>query len=483
MPVQRIPLVGQVNTRGINAYTNFTTYDQLYQNVIFVPVENELEKSISVYVEKRPGFGSSTSHAEFSTDIYEIYDWESALVLAGLNAGVDRVSVNGSTVKTHAAAGSGVFYFSDTTDSSGTRALIWNRDNTDAWIYPDAGSTSQIMGVPSGFKGPFQHLDGWTFIGSQFPARIYQSNLNDPTTGYTDYISCDTIPDSLMTTAKHGRFILGMGLSSIEWLVNNGNATGSVLSRINDPGIVTTFGKIGVAGQGSVINVRGDTYFISHYRGGFNSLYVIRGTSLTKLSSPTMDRIITQYLAGQYGPLRYAEFAGIEMIILCVGTSATSMPNALVYFPQTKLWSYWTSSSLRFSTIRSGFSSATTQIVASAVTTLSWSVSSPSYTDNGTSYTRLIRTAASDFGTPNFKTGNKLTLIGDRAASTTNISVRWTDDDYANYSAARTIDMAAAQPKTHRLGRFARRAFEVSDTASSAQRLQAMELDYTPCAT
>lgn len=475
----RIPLIDPMNTRGINAGTNFTTLDAIAQNCIFIPVKDEAQQRTRIYVEKRPGFAAGSTISVLNTLIFT-YWWAGkssgtgVVVNTGLDGSLNAVVATGnSVIKTHANSDT-VRYITETVNSSGTAFLTWTRpQSNEVWGYDDGGSTAQIT-VNSGFTGRLEHMDGWSFGGMKFPARIYNSNLNDPTTGYTNYISCDTETDYLLTVLKYGRYILGMGRTSIEWFANVGNSSGSPLARIQDPALIARYSKIGLYSPSASVTAdaacvgAGSVWFLSEGSDSGISLYQITGMELKKISDATLDRIFTQT-----GPsvLKYVEWAGIPMVWVCFSSTV------LVYFPQVGLWSYWTTAnSINFQTIVNDATPEGSSLRCYKGTTIAQlSASSPVYQDNGSNITRLIRTNVFDFGNSNRKFETDFRIIGDRQTSTANISVRRTNDDYATWDTARDIDMSQPRPHQVRNGSFYRRAYELSDTTNGAGRIEAIE--------
>lgn len=490
MAAKRIPLVGSMNTRGVDAGITYTTYDQLYQNVMFVPVKDEVQKTLRVYVEKRPGWSSGSAVTNLTTIAASLW-WVGAnsgadatalggVQAAGTNA---QMLVDGAIVKTHANS-SQITFITNMFNSAGTPLLVWQRANSEVWGYPYGGATAQIT-VASGIVGRMVEMDGWTFHGTGQPARIYNSNLNDPTAGYTNYISCDTQADRLLTAWRHDRFILGFGTNSIDWFYNAGNPSGSPLSRVT--GVDLQYSRTGIyavsgALAGYPIDVGfGSTWFISQGEACGVSLHRITGAKLEKIENPIIERILTSTQLTL--AVKCVTVAGIQLVIV-LGDIGT-----FVYFPQTGLWSYWTSpQGLAWNTILQGAALKQTRLSVfdqTTNTTYGFNIGVPVYQDGGSNYTRLIRTSVHDFGTGKYKYDDEggVRLVGDRAAATANVSIRYTDDDYATWSTVRTIDMSQASQKLSRNGRFTRRAWEISDTLSTNVRLEALSVDVKAGAT
>src|SRR5690349_5725467 len=112
---KRIPLIEAMNTRGINAQSNFQTLDAFAQNCIFVPVKDALTKTQRVYIEKRPGFTAGTSLTNL-LQVNNTYWWAAGsngngnVVNAGLNSSLNAAILLGDTVIKNYADGSAVKY-------------------------------------------------------------------------------------------------------------------------------------------------------------------------------------------------------------------------------------------------------------------------------------------------------------------------------------------------------------------------------------
>ena len=97
------------------------------------------------------------------------------------------------------------------------------------------------------------------------------------------------------------------------------------------------------------------------------------------------------------------------------------------------------------------------------------------YQDNGVPIDVHIRTPLLDGGSNQKKFFSRLQVIGDMAD--TKVYVRYTGDDYQNWSKYRPVDMSKKRAKLNRLGDDRRRAFEVRHVGNTALRLEALELD------
>lgn len=86
-----------------------------------------------------------------------------------------------------------------------------------------------------------------------------------------------------------------------------------------------------------------------------------------------------------------------------------------------------------------------------------------------------IRTGKFDGDTTDRKTNGRLEVIGNKVSA--KAMVRWTDDDYATYSAYRHVDLSAERAQINRLGSFRRRSYQFRYVGGVPVQVSALELD------
>ena len=74
---------------------------------------------------------------------------------------------------------------------------------------------------------------------------------------------------------------------------------------------------------------------------------------------------------------------------------------------------------------------------------------------------------------------HSLKIVGDRYETENNLSLYWTDDDYQNWSAEKSISLTDDYPAFQRLGAFRRRAFRLLHASDNPLRLESIEVEYT----
>jgi len=95
------------------------------------------------------------------------------------------------------------------------------------------------------------------------------------------------------------------------------------------------------------------------------------------------------------------------------------------------------------------------------------------YADNGNPIDVLIRTFKFDAGSTKEKFTSQIEIVGDKVESFAYL--RYTDDDYQNWSKYRAVDLNRDKSMLSRMGRARRRAYEIRHHDTCPLRLEALE--------
>ena len=119
--------------------------------------------------------------------------------------------------------------------------------------------------------------------------KIYNSDLNDVTAGYTDFVSAERDGDTIVAIVKHHDHIVALGVNSTEFFYHDDNpgATGSPLRRRQD--IYYNIGLLDMAAFDSANDV---IYFLGFGDKEGVGLYRITNFQLEKISDARFDRWI-----------------------------------------------------------------------------------------------------------------------------------------------------------------------------------------------
>lgn len=475
-----LPFATSYNARNIAGYTQVVTNadDQRKINWIYEPVTNGLVESTTIYLAKRPGVADSGS--SFGTSGQEAYLMEvaaGALTSAAANrwvfsiSGDDiRASDASQTVVIATAAGYEPVYVDKAIFGGNDTVIIQlrNASGTQSVYYSTAIATwTQISDADfTGLthRGKMEFGPGRAHIMSG--NRIYSSDLDSLSAwSATSFITKQVQQDIGTGLARLGKLYIAFGESTFEVFHDIGNPTGTPLEALPDKfqrfGMASTI----VTGMRHYYTVLGQHMFwVSKNPKG---VFAYNGETVEKVSSLGIDKILAEQQHYHVGLVSFQGQTGIGIVLTSTGDATQRM---LVYFPAWKDWFEWTSTvfvpitSSRLTTCFLGNGSNGHKLYDISET-------SNNYQDAGTSITSTIQ-----FKLPS--TGNQIKrmpfcgVIGDTAPSADTLSVSWSNDDYQNFSTARTIDMTKMTKMLKTCGSYRDRVMQISHSGTIGCRLE-----------
>jgi hypothetical protein len=395
-------------------------------------------------------------------------------------------TTNGSAVVTSVSSTSGLYIgqlLSGTGIASGARILTID-SGTQITMTANATASGSVTitrehmakiidaDFPSTATGPFVELDGYVFIGTS-TGRIYNSDLNSITAWTsTNWIAVNMEADASVALSKAKNQIVAIGRNHIEFFYNAGNPSGSPLGRTEQAMI-----PIGSYSTDNIVRFRDKTFFIGQDSGYENAgVWMLSGFEVKRLSTIPLTRMLSQNSASLNADtivLSAFEHQGKTFVYFGMGNSSNLIADYL-YCMESGEW------------VEAGypylmkFSEGLNAIALNSTSGIIYSADplTPTYQDVGSaSYTATIQTSLWDGGTDHRKFINKIRLVGDTQASGT-ASISWSDDDYANYNTARTVDMTKMDKSLHGCGSCRRRSFKIQHSANTAWRVEALEIEF-----
>lgn len=486
MPTLRLPLVGSIMNRSV-VPTSIPTVDQTFINAYPEVTANPITNKPTVVLYKRPGHTKSAAFTGTSFGTFGMVMWTghtdaiAPVVGALVNTGGTSTSVwdlFGAT-----KLGSDIASTSDCTVLtetlvSGTANLVGNfidsgNGAVERWIYPQGGAWAQVTtNFPTNLVGFPVHMDGFTFDMTQ-DGFIVHSDVNSVTAySVINKIQSQAYPDKGVTVARLDNLLLAFGEGSLEFFENTGNPAGSVLSRAGS----IRMGAVRRTATGShtVLQAFGSVYWIgTSPDGAANGIYTFNGRAPKKISSPAIDKMVAS--GGITGFLGSMCSHGMRHLVL--QTTNTQ----ICYCIDTGFW--WrfevTGSVLTASVLAQQSASpptAFTYLLNSAGRMLT--MGTDIYLDASSTYTMTVRTQNLDFGTHRKKMWQGVSVIGDVQTSSSPVNVSYSDDDFANFSSARSIDMSTSANRLVRWGASRRRAWKFEHATNTPLRLEAVEFEY-----
>lgn len=479
----RIPAAGSLQQRQFSL-----DQDQLFCNGYVDVFKNPITNEATTHFVKRPGtdltYDFNSRGVVGSTR--GCFYWPAPFGTGDLYAAIGNLLVRwagGTPVLLHTLSSSGgSIYFETNSPTAGTHYLCAN-DGGKLYVIQTNDTVTEIT---SNFPGNTTHLvymDGLMFVANP-TGTIHQSNLEDPTTwDPTKYITAEMYSDGLTAIAHQNNLLVAFGPHSTEFFYNAGNASGSILSKVEQ-----SVQMIGCTSSLTVNNFEGTTTFVGSSRSGGYGVYSISGTTeINKISTSNIDRMIQREHQAIDNMQAFSARVGGHhfycLFLLGNLSGGSDAPKTLVYDFETNLWFSWKWKNLTYFPFV--FSTEVSDpwfgywVLQDSSVGNCYTLGEEIKDDDGTNFESYFVTERVDGGTNKRKFCSRFEIIGDKAGATQNVIVSYSDDDYQTFKGSRTIDMNQNRAKGLRLGNFRRRAWKVSYTGNQSWRVNAIELDVT----
>jgi hypothetical protein len=372
--------------------------------------------------------------------------------------------------------------FWDTINISGTENIIVQLQNTTSpsgtpaqkAYYSTAIATwteiSDADFTGLSHRGKMEFMDGYAFI-AEARHRIYQSNVNSLTAWATnDYLTKSISQDPPQGLAKVRNQILFFGTETVEVFTNQGGTAGSVLGRVPHTAQRIGLGHVaggggGLVGKTNYYAALGDLmFFAGRFGGGALDTCCIAydGNRFEKISRPYEDKLLSSSTV--YGVHKIA-FRGMVGVAFQLTLPTASTQRSLVFFPDLNDWFEWEA------TVWSPANNGTHYAGVANTQKLYTFQATDNWQDDGTNYTTTaqFRIPLPDLG---WHTMPHCGVIADTTSSTQNLAVSFSDDDGANWSTARNIDLSQQRKEIFACGGFRERMVRLTHTGSGETRLR-----------
>lgn len=465
---------GIVGLMVVGKSTQATDKDARYINCFAQTIDDPITGSKRVVTVKRPGFGTQSTPASGQKG-YAVMVW------TGNGAGTSVISGFGDTNSTiyngTSSLGAITGRVTGITETSinGTATLaVTSTDNT-AW-YADSGSMTEITdadwpGDTETIAGTFAHMDGFAFVMTT-RGRLWASDVNSITAWTANnFTATNAYPDAGVGAIRWKNYVMAFGNESLEFYFNAG------LSPFPLARAVAMTQKVGAVSADAIARIADTVFWCGTTPEGGMSIFQWNG-QLSRLSAPEVEAIMI--LAGASNiSLTTIRFYGRSFLLVKAG------PTTLAYCIEEKMWHEWNSTTPLWYKCASVMLGGT--MVNYAVSNVSTSGkvflmnhASLVFTDNGVAYTARVQTHPQDEGTDNTKFYHDLSIVADTESSSSDLTIAHSDDDYATYTTAGTLDLSAARPlRLTNLGSSRRRAWVFTHSAATPMRLHRAEGNLT----
>lgn len=458
-----------------------TYFDQYFGNCYLSTVmkDQKAEEQPQFVLKKRPGWTTAHTPAANTEVATALFYWKGNStnpVISAFGTTTSTIYKNTTSVGTLTSNRTVKFISEGITGT--TRYVIFTTNTDDVYIYDDSTLTeitdADMPGNASfALRGPAVALDGYLFVMTE-AGRIYNSDLDDWTSwNALNFISTNMYPDFNVGLARYKNQLVAFGRDSIEFYTNVGNPVASPLQRN-----LTIAIKVGCVSQYAYCESEDTLLWIGSPPGGRRGLYYLDGYTATRVEDPKLDWVL-KYSDLATLRLQSANFDGYEWAII----SSDALPS-FWYNLNLKTWFFMRSSGgvdcwkLIATDPRGnvyGANNTSNATTNGKVFTLSINT----YQDASTDYPVMYISPLLDLGTENQKRLYKLRLVGDKQTTTTTTTVKWSNDDYRNWTSGRTVDMGTDRAVLYQLGTFRRRAFRLEYSGSNPWRVHRLETDFS----
>jgi hypothetical protein len=354
------------------------------------------------------------------------------------------------------ANGTGVFTF---TECGSTSRMLAFGDGDDLWLMGTDWNMWPVLETSAANVPAVCYLDGYLVVMDSNG----QIDHSEPLTNFDwppeNTINAESWADDGKYLCRHNNYLLAIGERSMEFFYDAANTTGSAFSRVDG-----AMQKLGAAHSRVCGELRGAVAFMSYP----SAIYMVMETKPKRISTGPVERLlagVTMTDAWAYG----FEMDGHSFFMFIFPTSNIS----LCYDASAEAWHQATDSAGNYYKVIN--SVEFNGIVYGQHLTDGYVYKLSGSQDNAVSYPMLVRTAYGDLGISERKRCRAMSLQGDLKSGET-LSLRYTDDDFTTWSAARSIGVSA-RGKTWALGQFYRRAWEISYTGAYDVRLFEVDIE------
>ena len=486
-PTLNIPLTLSQDTRGVASFTNSEAgKDQRRVNCHYLITRTAVDAQPDIAIAKRPGVTGDGNTYGAATQIQYLMardpasTWDPTAWVLVKDGDISK-AVTSSTATT--ILNNSAYYprFWDITDVSGTNFLVVQLQNGSSpsgtpaqkVYYSSAIATfteisdADFTGLSQ--RGKMEFIDGYAFIMDS-RCRIYQSDINSLSAwGSTNYITLSSTNAPAQGIIKCRSQILGFTTDYVETFRNEGNATGSVLSRVT--GTEHRIGLASLAGGGTMTGKLGYyvslgdlVFFLGRYGGSKNdaSLVAYDGNRYEKVSRPNEDTLLSNTTV--YGLHKWSFGGKVAVYVQLTAPTATTQ-KGWAFFPDINEGFFVESTVWGPANNGYHYTGATDPQKAYYFGT------SDNFQDDGTNYTMTVQFRL-PIASLEYKAMSMCGVVADTTGSASNLAVSFSDDDCANFSTARNIDLSKKQKELYRCGVFRERHVKLTSTGNVEARMR-----------
>lgn len=367
------------------------------------------------------------------------------------------------------------------------------------YVIPSPNSNERMQGVPMGFNKYFAFKDtGGMYIwyanevkrvdNKNYPpvtvpgvvnldetcyvmgpdGLIYGSAISNPYEWPSrNVIGADYVSDGGVAICRYGAYVMALGQSSMQLFYNSGAPSATLLRPLKNANI-----DVGCAFAYSVVEFETTVAWVGRTQNNRRAVFMMNGLQPITISDEYIERAINQpWVQGnEFVRATSAKFAGHTYYVL----SIPGLVYSFAFDLSNKTWQLW-----RYSSSALGgcwqFNFYATDgeedYTLDDLNRVIYIWNPQHFQDGGSAIYSFIRTKKINNGTQAIKVCPAVTLFGDKIG---NITVDYSDDDYATWYGITVFNMNQERPRYTRFGRYFERAWRLGHGDNADFRLSHM---------
>lgn len=457
----RIPVLGSPTNRDTIA-----SKDQRFVNAYFDVIQNPVTNTPKYFFVKRPGLSRNIQPSGGAGVGRGLYVWRGDIYTV-IGTQLYKNTTNLGVTLTTSTGQCGI---TETRPGAGTQYLGIN-DGIRLYLISVAGAVTTItVNFPSPNTTDLVYMDGY-FFTMKIDNTIWNCNVDDPTTwDPTKFLTAQMYNGGGVGLAHQNNLLLCFSNAHIQAFYDAANAAGSPLANVEQ-----SAQQVGAVAAGTIVEDESYVTWLGNSQTGGFTVYRMRGTvNQEPIGTPGLERILLA--EGANLPLCTAfsiRTGGHFFYVLKLITANRTF----VFDHDLKIWYEWEAAGGGAWPIVSVAQSSTYGLLGLHPTN-GWvyNITPTVYQDDSSNFTVLAQFGRLDFDDMRRKFVQRVDLVGDVQASSTPVTLQYSDDDYNTLSTGRTMDMAETRPFQTRFSNFRRRAWKLSYSGSNPLRIEGLEL-------
>jgi len=344
-----------------------------------------------------------------------------------------------------------------------------------------AGSNGNLGSFPANTLGTLVYMDTYIFTNLT-TGPIYNCAPDDPTLWNSSWvITPQMYPGQWRAIARQNNFLLAFSDTTIQTFVTTNNSSGAPLENYESGAQ-----QLGCVRANSIASDGQRITWVGTTQTGQATVYMMEGLTSPQEIATTQ---IKNLMASNYGngKASFIRTAGKNLYLLM-----STEPDILVYDYDLNMWVIWeraVDTTAAEWVAFAAYQEPLNNPPSSVLFLLEYSGDIYRFTPEestdrnmtatpggGTAFEVAVQTERLDFQTTNRKFVRRLELLADKTATTANVMVSYSDDDYSTFSTERALDLSNSRAFLPLGGNFRRRAYKFSYTGTQRIRWQGFEL-------